>query len=144
MFTDKKYSLRYWMTVIMARWTNLTEIAIQDKFGIPRNTLKIHLLKNPRTYHYVAPTKKKYVATTADEIVHYLSKPDEEVVVSDETYSLRFWLSIVMRRFLQIDRRRKQLAKLLGISESKIKRGAANGLTPASQNFLAAIDRRKN
>lgn len=140
LLSSKTYSLRYWTAVIMARWGKMNEERIQEKFGIPRSTIRSHLDKNPRACHYIAPTKIKYVATTADEIVDHLSKPDDTIEVTRETYSLRFWLSIVLRRFQKMNRGHNKLAELSAISKWKVKNGAKNGLTPASQHFIAAVD----
>lgn len=130
-FADRKYELRYWMAVVMARWPNLTETAIQNKFGIPRNTLRGHLSKYPVTHNYELPKNtKKYAATTADEIVWYLCKPNQQPEITDDTYTLRFWMSVITRRFQKMNRTVKQLAISSGISEQQIRRGSKNESIP--------------
>lgn len=138
---QKKYSLRYWMAVIMARWPKLTEREIEDKFGISRSTIKKHLLKSPREcmYNPRIRTRTQCPPCTAEQIVEHLSKPDEELISNEETYLLRFWLSVVVLKLQKIDRTQLQLAKLFGISQPQISRGANSSLIPSFQGFLAVV-----
>lgn len=138
---QKKYSLRYWMAVIMARWPKLSEREIAEKFSISRSTIKKHLSKSPREcmYNPHIKTKTHCPPCTAEQIIQYLSKPDENLTSNDETYSLRFWLSVVVLKWQKIDRTQLQLAKLLDVSQPQISRGANSGLIPSSQGFLAVV-----
>lgn len=112
-YKKEKYSLRYWMAVILTRWPKMSEADIQEKFGIPRNTLKTHLTKNPFECQFAAPTKKKYAATTAEEIVDCLSQLDSNVEVNDMTYScLTFVLIVITTCLCEIDIRKISLFAL--------------------------------
>lgn len=136
---QKKYSLRYWMAVIIARWPKLTEREIEQKFGISRSTIKKHLSESPRECMYIPRlrAKSKYAPCTAEKIVDHLCIPDAELNPSEETYALRFWVSVVVLKWQKIGRTQLQLQKLLGISQTKISKGANARLLPASQGYLA-------
>lgn len=139
---EEKFASRYWLAVILSRTEFDNERQTMDKFGIPRTTSSYHLGKNPMQCNYAAPTRKKYTPTTADDIVEYLCKPENEPVINEDSYSLRFWLAIANLGILKAKERgfrtNREKAEKLGMNIARISRGKNNGLTPASQGFLPA------
>lgn len=133
---NKSYALRYWLSVIMFRWRDKLIVRdLQSKFGIPRTTITTYSKKT-----FDPSPRNKYPATTAEAIVEALSSPGSDIAITDNYFNLRLWLSAVICNIMKSDRSVDNLHMLLGVSQSKIRRGATNGLTPASQGFLAATD----
>lgn len=90
--------------------------------------------------HPVASKRNKHPGTTADVVVDHLCHPEKVVAITDDTYTLRMWMSIIVQNCCRIDRKGVSLAQLLGIPKDKIYKGVTNCLDPASVNFLAAVD----
>lgn len=128
---DRKYSLRYWMAAILVRWPKLSEDKLQGKFKVPRNTVKNHLLKSPAECEFVPPTHRKYPPCTADQIIECLCYPDKDIEITNETYAVRFWSSIIVLKFQKIDRTYRGLEKWLDVSHRKINEGSKKNRTSA-------------
>lgn len=105
---SQKYSVRYWLAIILARSPKLSEVGIAEKFCISPNIAIGHINKDPVTCNWVAPTRRKYDPTSASDLVAFLCKPDE---ILEKTYSLRFWLTIANFQMKKVDRIRRNLSE---------------------------------